>query len=118
MSDIGLNPEWNLNIVNGDLSLTSGLESVRQNLNQRLRAFLQEWFLDQRIGIPYFEQILVRKPNPLLAGNIFKAAIINAPGVIELLSFDLSIDSATRVASLTFSALTTDGVIDFSEVVP
>ena len=114
MSDIKMNVEGSdLEIINGDLALTSGYDGVRQHLQQNLRAFKGEWFLDLDNGVPYFEDILKKNPNPVVLDGVLKDAILSTPGVIELLSFDLNYINSTRKLTLDFSVNSTDGVIDF-----
>lgn len=117
MSDLKINQATReLELDNGDLQLTETTEAIQQHLAQRLRTFFAEWFLDRRIGIPYFEQVLIKSFNPEVLDTIFKNAILNTPGVLELIEFDIDLDNATRVMTLTFKANTLDGVIDFSEI--
>ena len=108
---------WDL-ITGVDLSLVSGIESIRQHLAQRLKTFMGEWFLDNRIGVPYFQQVLIKNPDPVVLDSVFKAVIVNTPGVIELLEFDLKVDRSTRQLKLSFTASTTEGEISFDEVLP
>jgi hypothetical protein len=109
---------WDLATGDTDLLLVDGRDAIGQHLAQRLKTFLGEWFLDLRIGVPYFQQVMVKNPDPLVLDSVFKSEIINTPGVTELLSFDLKIDAGSRLLQLSFSAATDDGVITFSEVLP
>lgn len=56
MSDLKLGVDGDLEIKNGDLLLTTSDDAVRQHLQQRLRTFLGEWFLDLDVGIPFFQR--------------------------------------------------------------
>lgn len=105
--------------VNSDLSLTEGTQAIEQHLRQRLQTFFQEWFLDKRIGIPYFEQVLVKNPDFVVVDSIFKREIIDTPGIEELVQFDFNFDKSLRELTLSFKARTIEGsVINFSEVIP
>jgi hypothetical protein len=107
-----------ISVVNSDLVLTEGQEAIEQNLRQRLQTFFKEWFLDNRIGIPYFEQVLVKNPDPIVVDSIFKKEIIETPGIEELIEFNASLDKSLRELNLSFKARTIDGgVINFSEVI-
>lgn len=105
-------------VVGNDLALTTGSEAVQQHLSQRLKTFLSEWFLDKRIGIAYLEQILIKNPDPVVVDSILKKEIVTTPGILELTQFILDFDPSSREMTLTFSARTSDGVINFSEVIP
>lgn len=116
MSDILLGTDNDIELVDGDLHLTLDDEAIAQHLKQRLKTFLGEWFLDNRVGIPYYQHILVKNPNPLVLDSIFKSVILNTPGVEELTEFDIDLEPATRVMTLIFRVRTITGEIDFSEV--
>ena len=119
MSDLALGTDGDLTLTDGgDLFLTTGQESIVQHLTQRLQTFLEEWFLDSRIGVPYLQHILKKNYDPIIIDTVLKSEIINTPGILELTSFDLDIDASTRLMTLTFEAKSTEGPIIFSEVIP
>lgn len=98
-------------VENGSWVMIEGDEEIEQNLKQRLRYFLGEWFLDQRNGIPYFEQILIKNFNPNIVDAIFKNTVLATPGIIELTSFLIDFDSKLRKMSLSFKARTIKGIL-------
>lgn len=116
MSDIKLADDGDIDLTNGEMTLTSGLEATKQRLTQRMRFFFQEWFLDQSRGIPYIQQVFVKNPNPVVIDAIFKKEILSDPAVIELQRFELDLETASRALTITFRVVTTDGPIDFKEV--
>ena len=105
-------------IENGDLSLLTGFDAIEQHLKQRLKTFYGEWFLNKKVGVPYFEQVFVKNYNANILDSVFKKIIIETPGIIQLLEFSLEIDSSDRELYLTFKASCVEGVIDFSEAIP
>ena len=42
-------------IENYDLVLVDGIDLVRQAIKQRLLLVLEEWFLDDTIGVPWYQ---------------------------------------------------------------
>ena len=119
MSDIQINTATeDIELVGNDFALTSGVEAIQQHLSQRLKTFLNEWFLDNRIGVPYFEHVLKKNFDAVVVDTIFKKVIIETPGVLELLSFNADLDKAARTLNITFRARTSEGIINFSEVLP
>lgn len=117
MSDLKMTLDGrNLELVNGDLAITIEDDAVRQHIQQRLRAFKGEWFLDLSNGVPYFQDILKKNPNPIVLDGVLKDAILSTPGVLELLSFDLNYINATRKLTLDFSVQVSQGVIDFEKL--
>jgi hypothetical protein len=110
---------WDLVMSDTDLRIVTGADAIRQHLCQRLKTFMAEWFLDLRIGVPYFQHVMTKNPDPVVIDSAFKSEIINTPGIVELLSFDLRIDAGTRRLQLVFKAAADDGaVISFNEVLP
>jgi hypothetical protein len=97
------------------ITLTTGLEAIRQHCQCRLRFFLGEWFLDTSIGVPYFEDILIKNPSLPILNDIFKDQILETKGVLDFISFEMVFDTQSHTLQVQFSALTTDGVLDFSE---
>jgi hypothetical protein len=117
MADITLDDDGDIFIDVDDLVLTSGIDGIVQHLRQRLRMFLGEWFLDLRRGVAYFQQILLKNPNPSIVDSVLKKEIINTPGILQLTFFDMSL-SNNRELTVSFKALTQEGEINFSEVIP
>lgn len=92
--DLALDP------ATGDLALPvqliTGADCVAQRLRIRLRFWLGEWFLDQRLGIPYVRSVLVKNPDLVLIRSIFRRVILSTPGVARLDSLVLTHDRAGR----------------------
>lgn len=112
-------PEGDLAIEGGDLVwLRGGPREVRQRIMARLRFFKGEWFLDTRLGIPYFQNVLVKSPNLPAIGAMLRRAILTTRGVIELVSFDLRFNETDRSLALTFHARTAEGDVIVSDPEP
>lgn len=118
MSDLQLNDStWDLETSNADLVIITQREALRQFLKQRLQMFYGEWFLDSSLGVPYFQEIMTKQPSFEAVDAIFKRQILETPGITQLEEFNLEYDNATRSLSLGFRAKSTEGVIDFNEVI-
>src|SRR5262245_2797586 len=87
-------------LENGDLKLCEGVDRARQFLAQRLAAFRGEWAFDLDEGVPYFENVFVKAPDPVILEGLFKDRILATPGIIGLNEFDLILDTATRELTL------------------
>ena len=118
MSDINLDSTGDIELIEGSMSLNSTNFAIAQHLRSRLRTFYGEWFLDISKGVPYFEQILIKNPNPVSVDSILKKEILETDGVLELREFDLDLNPTTRELTLTFEARTITGSVEFSEVIP
>ena len=88
--------------------------AVAQDLRTRLNFFKGEWFLDQFEGVPYFENILVKAPDPDVIKSIFRGVILSTPHIVSVDNLVLLIDATTREASLEFVANTDDGSVIIS----
>ena len=100
-----------LEIVKGQLVLVSGQEEIRQHSAQRLRTFLGEWFLDLLIGLPYFEEIFEKGVDVNNIDSIFISEILQTPGIVRLLDFDLDIpDLASRRLEVNYEAQTSESL--------
>lgn len=111
MSGLQLDDEGDLLVENGDLVLTTpGFESIKLNLRQNLRFFSSEWVFDERIGLPFIGEIITKNPDPVIVDSVFKRAILNTAGVVELtfIEYDLSPE---RALTINFKALTNEGEI-------
>lgn len=117
MSSFQLDADGDLQITKNSLTLTTSAEAIRQHLQIRFQIFLGEWFLDEDVGVPWFRDVLVKGPSFAVVQEVLKKVILETPGVVELQKFDFTFDATTRQASLNFSALTTEGVINFSQIV-
>lgn len=111
-----LGPDLLLDPQTWDLALTNGAPSVGADVAQaigvRLKFVLGEWFLDQDLGIPYFESIFVKAPGIDRIKAIFRQAILDTPGVGELTSLEVSYSASTRNFVLTFACTSDEGEID------
>ena len=118
MQDIELNDDGDLMIRNYDLSILDGVDQITQNLAIRLRFFTNDWYLDTRAGIPYYEDVFVKAPNRIRIESLLKDEIINTVGINEILSFASEFNSNLREFSVSFTADTDEGLIDLEVNVP
>lgn len=102
---------------NGQLAMVKDIDNVEQKLKSRLSTFSSEWFLNTLIGLPFFDEILIKNPNVPDIDSLIKVEIVNTVGVTELIEFGSDFDVATRTYSATFKVLTEFGELEFSETV-
>lgn len=119
MSDIALdNSTIDIDTQNGTgLRIIDGTEAISQHLLIRLRFFQGEYFLDQRIGIPYYQDILIKNPDLVLVRSLYRETILETPGVIDITRFDLDFDTSSRSLRIDFTCTvtTSNEPLDFSE---
>lgn len=117
MSDIKLAANGDLFLDdNGSAMLVEGDDAILQQLLIRFKFALREWFLDVRIGVPFFREILVKNPNLTRVRGIYRQLILTTPGIESLEKFSLTLDVSTRALSLSFITRKTDGgPLEFNE---
>ena len=100
MYDLKLDRSGDLEISDaGDVMLT---QSVRQAVEIRLRWLFGEWRFSPEAGVPYFDRIMVKKPDIEGIKQIIRTEI-------------MAVDGMSRVAAITFEG-TADGEIFNEEV--
>lgn len=102
-------------IERGDIALVEGIDAIRQDVSTRLQFFKGEWFLDTRIGVPYYQSILIKNPNFTQVRFLLQQTVTTTPGVNTIDRFDMSFDSTKRSLSVDFSASTTEGQLIFDQ---
>lgn len=85
------------------------LAVIAQRVLIRLRTFKGEWFLDENIGVPYFQQILGGKGIEAAAAAIFRSIIEQTDGITKLES--ISVKRTDRLLSISFRASTDAGAL-------
>ena len=110
--DIALDGNGDWQVTAGDLVLVAGQAAILQAIRIRLQFFKGEWFLDEDAGVPYFQSVLVKNPDPNLLQTIFRDAILATPGVLGLPSLTLTLDRSTRSLTVAFRASTDEGELD------
>lgn len=92
----------------GQLVLVDGPDAVAQHLRGRLRIFLGEWFLDERVGFPYFRDVFIKNPNHASILSSLRRTITGTPGISSVDELTMAVD-ASRRAVVSFRARLSDG---------
>ena len=102
--DLKLDTDHDLKFVDNDLVVTEvESESLAQRLIIKLKTFQGEWYLDERVGIPYFQSILGKNRSKETIDAIFKRAITEEPEVQALNSYRSILDTKNRIFTVSFS---------------
>ena len=88
---------------NGNVAIVDNDESLRQRLIQRLKTFLGEWFIDETIGVPYFQQILQSGIDINIVSNIITNEILKENEVIQVQAPIASDDNQSQHAVISFN---------------
>lgn len=93
LKDIQLNNAHDIDIVNNDLALVSGLKATTQSIRQRFWLFQGEWFLDETAGVPYLQQIFVKGVRLAIVRNILLRVLASTVGVASVRRFTVTPES-------------------------
>lgn len=113
MRNIYVDPvTYDLILDNRNLRMTTTLtEWLSAKIESRLKIFYGEWFANQTIGVPYFEQILKKQADIDNVQVIFSDVIKATYGVKELLSFTVVYSITTRLYEYTFEVLADQDIL-------
>lgn len=112
MTDIALDANNDLDFTGRQLTLLGDGPSIAQEIRIAMRFFLGEWALDTRVGIDFFGRILgVKGITPDEVSNEFRKAILSIPGVTQIDSIATTIDTATRVGTVTWRVVTDSSTV-------
>lgn len=88
-----------------------GADKVAQQVKMTLLAWLGEWFLDNRFGVPYLEDILIKNPRLTSVESILRAKIMSVPDVKRITFFAMDFDRKRRTLIVEFHCITELGPI-------
>ncbi len=101
-----------------DISLISGPEQVRQNIQTRALIFKGSWRYDRNLGVPYFQEILLAGTPVELVRRRFYELVAETPGVTAVQFVRLRFDTESATMYVDFSCTaeneTVSGTLDFA----
>jgi|TARA_R110002126_G_scaffold34517_8_gene106831 hypothetical protein len=107
MTDIKLTVENDIEIINGKLNLVATKdELVVQLVKIAIGTYQGEWYLDNTIGVPYYQSILKKGVNKVLVDSIFRRVISDTRGVARILKFESTVNNYEYNMSFTFQSET------------
>lgn len=115
MADLKLNSDGDLDLSTNDLIIHTGLDAIAQDCKVRLKFFQGEWFLDSRLGVPWFTEIIGQKPRIVAIKGILRKAILTTPGVLTVLDLEIDFEGSTRTLSYSFRANTVEGEFEYNK---
>jgi len=94
--------------ASGDMVFGNGIldfyidspEAVGQAVETRLKLWIGEWFIDITEGTEYQTNVLGTGKSES-AGPVIRQRILETDGVVEIVSFDLTINADTRALKIT-----------------
>lgn len=87
---------------------TTTQDVLSQRIRCRLLTVQGELYQTPDIGVPYFDQVLVKGPDLNTLKHLFTTIIAGVPGVKTVDSLHLSVDAKTRTLSVNFAVTADD----------
>lgn len=75
---------------------------LSQRVCHRLQTFRGECYLDRSVGVPYFAEVLKKRPDVSRIRSLFASVIAGVEGVAQILSLDLRFVQSSRRLSVSF----------------
>ena len=103
---LDVNGDWKVAASpNGmDLQLIGDGPALQQAVTIALEFFLGEWFLDQSVGVPWFQDIFIKNPNSAAIQAIIRTAILAVDGITSVSNVTISTAPQTRGVTITWAA--------------
>ena len=114
MNDLQMTRRGDLLITGYDIVAT---DSIEQAILIKLRWFFGEWIYNTELGVQWFEKVLVKNPNKLLIRRMIEDAVLSVDGVKSVSNVTLSLNNATRKATIGLGVVTTQGKQDVMETI-
>ena len=90
--------------LTSDPSISSpGAQEAKQNLAQNLRILFGEWFLDETLGIPYFQVLFEKGATVETVKAYIQAAALATKGITSVESIDVTLNAQTRGGLVTLA---------------
>lgn len=108
-----------LDKLTGDLVLGSDnqigrtlttLDTLEQRIRTRLQTFRGEYYLNEALGVPYYEEVLRKNPDVPSVRALLLAELLRVPGVKSAKRFTVEFNTATRSFQIDFHVISDDGV--------
>lgn len=80
-------------------------------LKHRFQFFKGEWFLDTRVGVPYFDVVYVKNPDIELIRRMIRRIILSCPPITNVKKVDVFYLPSSRMCAFEFKATAEDGRI-------
>lgn len=115
MADLKLNSSGDLDLSTDNLVIIEGIDAIAQDCQVRLGFIQGEWFLDTRLGVPWFTEIIGQKPRLVAIKGILRKAILTTPGVLTVIDLNIDFEGSTRTLSYSFRANTVEGEFEINK---
>jgi|SRR5690554_4587278 len=108
--------DGDITIANGDAQFISEPQATRQRLEQKLRLWRGEWFLNVNAGFPWLQDVLGQRPRPEVLRSLVFDLVSSDPGVKAVSALSLEFEGVERQLRISFDARLIDGATESMEI--
>lgn len=84
------------------------IDTLEQRIRTRLQTFMGEWYLDEDMGVPYFQEVLVKNPDVSRVRALLLTALLSVEGVKQVTQFDVAFIPGDRRFTVNFHCISDD----------
>ena len=96
-------------VTDNDLAIVEGDQATAQRLEQRLRLWRGEWFLDRTAGVPWLRDVIGQRPREQVITGLLRTVILDDPEVAGVEGLELDFVGDTRILRVDLRVRLTDG---------
>ena len=106
--DIAFDDNHDMFLDGSDMAFAEEADIVKQRLTIRLQFLLEEWFLDNRVGLPFTQFIFEQGSTIEDIYELFRKEINDTEGVENITELNLTPDASNKGMRVDFSV--NDGI--------
>lgn len=99
-----VNGSGDLDDSTNEIVLVDGAAAIAQDLTCRLQTFYGEYFLDQKVGMPFFRDFFVKNPNKRVMNFAVRILVEETQGIKEVVELLVNYDNRSRVLNISLKA--------------
>jgi hypothetical protein len=109
--------DGDMQIIDGEVQFIEGPDAIGQDIEMALGTWLGETVYDVTTGVPYLQVIFAAKNPDLSSIKFILENIVRRRGGVINAELTPTLDSETRVLTVTGTADIIDGSVDFSVII-
>ena len=83
---------------NNSILLATGNEEISQRIEQRLKTWAGEWFLNTTLGVPYLSDVFLRSGDVPVVRSLIRQVIAETDGVQDVRDIEAALPRTAREA--------------------
>lgn len=92
----------------------AGLGLTSQLVKCRLLTVLGEWTQDPSLGLPWFDEIMIKGQRLSVIEGLIRDCILQTDHVLDILTFNMNLDKTKRTLTVSFEAVSDWGQFDMT----